>query len=83
MLRRSGQIGQPERLERVLLDDQVWAFRVNNATTIANLSPEEVTREVPLDGVATVIASTQPRLPGKKVTGEVNLGPWEAIVLAS
>jgi alpha-glucosidase len=83
MLRRSGQIGQPERLERVLLDDQVWAFRVNNATTIANLSPEEVTREVPLDGVATVIASTQPRLPGKKVTGEVNLGPWEAIVLGS
>jgi hypothetical protein len=82
LLRRSGQVAQLAPLERVLLDDQVWAFRVGDVTTVANLSSEPATRD--LGSVAlTVLASTQPGAHGKKVTGELTLAPWEAMALRS
>ena len=55
-LRQAGLIGNPAPLERVLLDEQVWAFRVGGATTVANLSPEPVTRPFPSGEVSTVLA---------------------------
>ena len=82
LLRRSGQVAQLAPLERVLLDDQVWAFRVGDVTTVANLSSEPATRD--LGSVAlTVLASTQPGAHGNKVTGELTLAPWEAMALRS
>lgn len=83
LLRRSGQIGQLGHMERVLLDGQVWAFQVGGATTIANLSPDHVTRDIGSDAVLTVLASTERGSRGNKVTGEVSLGPWEAMVLTA
>jgi alpha-glucosidase len=80
-LRSSGQVAQLTPLERVLLDDQVWAFRVGGATTVANLSSEPAKRD--LGPVAfTVLASTHPGARGNKVSGELTLAPWEALVLA-
>jgi alpha-glucosidase len=79
-LRQAGLIGRPEHLERVLLDDQVWAFRVGAMTTVANLSPQEVTRSVESGEVLTVLASTAPGRTGTKAGGEITLRPWEALV---
>jgi hypothetical protein len=64
----------------VLLDDQVWAFRVGAATTVANLSSEPAKRDLG-SVVLTVLASTQPGAQGNKISGEVMLAPWEALVL--
>lgn len=82
MLRRSAQVAQLAPLERVLLDDQVWAFRVGGATTVANLSPEMAKCDVG-SVVRTVLASTQPGARGSTVAGEITLAPWEAMVLGS
>jgi hypothetical protein len=69
-------------VERVLLDDQVWAFRAGGATTVANLSSEAATRDLG-SGVLTVLASTQPGAQGNRISGELTLAPWEAMVLGS
>ncbi len=82
LLRRSGDVGQLAPLERVLLDDQVWGFRAGGVTTVANLSSEPATRDIG-SGVLTVLVSTQPGGQGKKLTGELTLAPWEALVLSS
>jgi len=68
-------------MERVLLDDQVWAFRAGGVTTVANLSSEPATRDIGSE-VLTVLASTQPGAQGNKVAGELTLAPWEALVLS-
>jgi len=83
LLRRSGQVAQLAPLERVLLDDQVWAFRAGGATTVANLSSEAATRDVGSGVVLTVLASTRPGARGNRVAGELRLAPWEAMVLGS
>jgi hypothetical protein len=80
-LRRSGRAGQLAPLERVLLDDQVWAFRVGGSTTVANLSPEPARSDLG-PAVFTVLASTEPGAKGNRVSGEFALAPWEAMVLA-
>ncbi len=80
-LRRSGKVAQLGPMERVLLDDQVWAFRAGGVTTVANLSSEPATRDIG-PGVLTVLASTQPGAQGNKVAGELTLAPWEALVLS-
>jgi alpha-glucosidase len=80
LLRRSGRVAQLAPLERVLLDDQVWAFRAGGVTTVANLSSGPATRDLGL-GVLTVLASTQPGAQGNRATGELTLAPWEAMVL--
>ncbi|HTT91691.1 MAG TPA: alpha-amylase family glycosyl hydrolase [Acidimicrobiales bacterium] len=79
-LRQAGLIGRPGHLERVLLDDQVWAFRVGAVTTVANLSSQEVTRSVESGQVLTVLASTAPGRTGTKAGSEIALRPWEALV---
>ncbi len=80
-LRRSGRVAQLGPMERVLLDDQVWAFRAGGVTTVANLSSEPARRDIG-EGVLTVLASTQPGAQGNKVAGELTLAPWEALVLS-
>jgi alpha-glucosidase len=82
LLRRSGQVAQLAPLERVLLDDEVWAFRVGGATTVANLSSEPAKRDLG-PAVLTVLASAHPGAQGNKVSGELTLAPWEALVLGS
>jgi alpha-glucosidase len=82
LLRRSGQVGQLAPMERVLLDDQVWGFRAGGVTTVANLSSEPATRDL-VSGALTVLASTQPGAQGNKISGELTLAPWEAMVLGS
>jgi alpha-glucosidase len=80
-LRRSGKVAQLGPMERVLLDDQVWAFRAGGVTTVANLSSEPARRDIG-SGVLTVLVSTQPGAQGNKVAGELTLAPWEALVLS-
>jgi alpha-glucosidase len=80
-LRKAGLVGAPGRLERVLLDEQVWAFRVGEVTTVANLSPGEAARDLGSGDVLTVMASTNPERREKKVPAELVLEPWEALVL--
>ena len=80
-------MGNPGPLERVLLDEQVWAFRTGRTTTIANLSARQATRDFSPGQVMTVLASTRPQrrgaeLAGKKVIGKVVLEPWEALVVS-
>ncbi len=83
LLRTTSQIGNVEKLERVLLDDQVWAFRVGRATTVANLSPSEAIRATGTGEVLTVLASTRPGRQGTTISGELQLMPWEALVATS
>jgi hypothetical protein len=75
-------VAQLAPLERVLLDDEVWAFRVGGATTVANLSSEPAKRDLG-PAVLTVLASAHPGAQGNKVSGELTLAPWEALVLGS
>jgi glycosidase len=84
-LRASGRIGTVGPLERVLLDDQVWAFRVGTATTVVNLSARPATRELGTDRslpdqVLSVLISSGPLQPGSQIAGKILLEPWEALV---
>ncbi len=81
-LRQDGLVANPGPLERVLLDDQVWAFRTGLTTTIANLSASQATREFPTGHAMTVLASTRPGRRGTEVAGKVDLAPWEALVVS-
>jgi alpha-glucosidase len=81
-LRKAGLAGNAGWVERMLLDEQVWAYRAGGVTTMANLSPGRVVRRLELGGTLTVLASTTPARRGTKVAGEVELGPWEAVVMS-
>jgi hypothetical protein len=72
-----------DKLERVLLDDQVWAYRTGEVTTVANLSDQAVTR--PLEGGErlSVLISTRSSGLGATVGHELRLEPWEALVLSA
>jgi hypothetical protein len=52
-------------------------------TTIANLSPGEVARDLGPGEVLTVLASTKSDQRDTKVAGELVLGPWEALVASA
>jgi alpha-glucosidase len=80
-LRASGRIGTTGAMERVLLDDQVWAYRVGGVTTIANLSAEPATRSLGSGATFAVLASTLGGHPGARVSGEVTLQPWQSLAL--
>jgi alpha-glucosidase len=82
-LRRAGRTGGVDKLERVLLDDQVWAYRTGEVTTVANLSDQAVTR--PLEGGErlSVLISTRSSGLGATVGHELRLEPWEALVLSA
>ena len=77
---RSGVVGRSAPLERVLLDEQVWAFRVGAATTVANLSSGPATRDTRPRRRFTVLASTSPERREHKVAGNSSSVPWEALV---
>ena len=80
-LRRCGRLAAAGPVERVLLDDQVWAFRAGETITLANFSPTTTTRELALGGPLRTLASTRPGQTGEKVGPVFKLGPWEALVL--
>jgi alpha-glucosidase len=82
-LRRDGRIGGVEKLERVLLDDQVWAYRVGEVTTVANLSDQVALRPLPGAGQLSVLASSGASHPGAEALGDVRLDPWQALVLST
>jgi alpha-glucosidase len=83
-LRQAGRIGSLDKLERVLLDKQVWAYRVGEVTTVANLSDQAVTRQLTGNEHLSVLVSTGALAPpGATVGRELSLGPWETVVLAA
>ena len=68
-LRASGHIGTVGPMERVLLDEQVWAFRVGTATTVLNLSSRPATRDIAPTGLypywcRPALANRRSRSPG-------------------
>lgn len=75
LLRKAGLVAGPGPMERVLLDEQVWAFRIDGVTTIANLSPGDVARDLGSGEVLTLLASTKRHQRDTKVAGELVLGP--------
>jgi alpha-glucosidase len=81
-LRGTGRIGGIHKLERVLLDDQVWAYRVGPVTTVANLSSQAAKRQLGADGALAVLASSVALRTGTEVGPELHLEPWEAMVLS-
>src|SRR5579875_717037 len=81
-LRKSGQIGGLGPMERLWLDDQVWSFRLDGTVTVLNLSPAPVARELPLAGPAQVLCHTSASAVGGHLGPALELGPWEATVLA-
>lgn len=81
-LRRSGQIAKGANVQRLLLDEEVWAFRVGEAITVANLSPAQAERELAVPGPLHVLCSTRPGATGTKAGPVLHLGPWEAAVLS-
>ena len=81
-LRRAGKVGVVEKMERVAVDDQVWAYRVGVSTTVANLSDRPATiSALGVRGawVAVSTTSDRERVP---LSEDVELGPWEALVVA-
>jgi glycosidase len=82
-LRGARRIGGVDRLERVLLDDQVWAYRVGEVTTVANLSDQVAARQLATDETLTVLASSGSLPPGTEVGRELHLEPWETLVLST
>ncbi len=67
-----------------MLDDQVWAYRVGEVTTVANLSDQAVTRQLTGDDTSACWSPRPRSAPrGPTVDGELSLGPWETVVLAA
>ncbi|HMK96866.1 MAG TPA: alpha-amylase family glycosyl hydrolase, partial [Acidimicrobiales bacterium] len=56
-LRRDGKISGLGALQRVAVDDQVWAYRVGEATTVANLSGRPAKVALPGAGGRLLISS--------------------------
>ena len=82
-LRREGRIGSLDKLEQVLLDEQVWAYRVGEVTVVANLSDQVVTRQLAGDERLRVLVCSGALPEGADVGRQLHLGPWEAIVLST
>ncbi|HTV12120.1 MAG TPA: alpha-amylase family glycosyl hydrolase [Acidimicrobiales bacterium] len=80
-LRKSGQLGGTAPLERVHLDEQVWAYRVGEVVTVANLAsgPAKLPGQG-LEGLQLLLSTDSSRqgAPGDAL----RLQPWEALVLA-
>lgn len=81
-LRRAGKIGAVEPLERLRADDQVWAYRVGESITIANLSGQPARIHASESLGAGVTVSTNPDREGKPTREGLDLDPWEAMVSA-
>ena len=81
LLRAAGTIGAAGHLERVVLDDQVWAYRVGQVTTIVNLSDFPAQAKIGGGTGWSVLASTRPQAVGTEPSSDMALEPWEAMVL--
>jgi alpha-glucosidase len=82
-LRSNAAIGQLAPMECVHLDDQVWAYRVGPATTVANLSPSPARLRLEVGGARALVATGPTWEAGKEVPGQLSLGPWESLVLGA
>lgn len=81
-LRNSAVIGRLGHVERVFLDDQIWAYRVGPALTVANLSPGPAKFSLP-EGPRQLILATGPAWQkDQEISGEIILGPWESLLVA-
>src|SRR5579875_491169 len=78
-LRRAGKIGGSPPVATLWLDDQVWAYRVGSATTVANLSPAQAEVSLPAPA-GRALASTSPDKQDAELGTRLSLGPWEAFV---
>jgi alpha-glucosidase len=81
-LRSLGLIGVVADLERVVLDDQVWAYQVGGVTTVVNLSSTLAKIDLGAGTSWAVLVSTRPGPQRAEVAGEMVLEPWEALVLS-
>ena len=81
-LRGLGLIGLVADLERVVLDDQVWAYRVGGVTTVVNLSSTPAKVDLGTGTSWAVLVSAAPGPQRAEVSGEMVLEPWEALVLS-
>ena len=82
LLRREGRLGALADVERLLLDDQIWAFAVGDVATVANLSDRAAKTKLGDIGTRTVLVSTGLSRHGQRVPEEVELEPWEVLILA-
>jgi alpha-glucosidase len=82
LLRSSGRIGVVGDLERVVLDDQVWVYRVGVTTTVVNLSDSAAKADIGAGTSWSLLVSTRPQPEGTELLGQLSLEPWEALVLA-
>jgi len=80
-LRRDGSIGGLAGLERVALDEQVWAYRLGEATTVANLSSRPAVARMPGAAEPRTLISTHHESDVALAPGVLALQPWEAVVL--
>jgi hypothetical protein len=70
-------------LERLALDDHVWAYRLGDVVTVANLSGAPAPAVIGTGSDWSVLLSTRPGREGSEVPGGLSLEPWEAVVLVT
>jgi alpha-glucosidase len=83
LLRGAGRIGVARPLERLALDDHVWAYRLGDVATVANLSGTPAPAVIGTGSDWSVLLSTRPGREGSEVPGGLSLEPWEAVVLVT
>jgi len=80
-LRSTHRLGAGGPATTLLLDDQVWCYRVGGTITMLNLSAEPSTRSLQGNAAHPVLAATDPAWQRSEVVDEVELGPWQALVV--
>lgn len=85
-LRREEGLGEVAPLQRLWLDDQVWAFRCGPTLTVVNLSPRAGRCPLPAsalpDGTRVLVATDAARQ-GRQLEATIELAPWEGLVAVS
>jgi len=81
-LRRDSRVGGLAVTETLVLDEQVWAYRVGEVTTVANLSSRPAVARLPSAGRLRTLISTHHEAESALPPGDLALQPWQAVVLA-
>lgn len=82
-LRRQGRLGTTGPLERLWLDDHIWAFRCGEVTSVFNLSSAPAACRLPEVQGAKVLAATDSQKEGGAVGADLEMAPWEGLVALS
>lgn len=80
-MRKAGRIAASEKMERVQTNEQVWAYRVGQSTTIANLSDRRAHVTALAAARAPVAVSSSGMCEGEVLGQEFELRPWEVLVV--